>query len=404
MASVDIGVRRTAEMLQRFGTAVFADALAQLLARTEALVRRRLRETFAPGTCSFADAIDSDAHGNGPFHLRVSMTRTPDDRFILDTTKTDDQAPGPINFLMHPHMPGTALGLFFLGGDASQVCNAGCAYAIDEVKLREGSLLAPRFPAPLGLRGVTMMRLLSAFNGLINVAGGAAPAAHSAYVIILLRGSHAGVPFLMSDGLGVGYGARPGADGIDAVYFVAQENYPVEFLERHYPVRLIGYGIHRDSGGAGRQRGGCGVVREYEVLADTATLSVRIDSVEYPPWGIAGGLCGGTGRAIVNPGTTRERVLAPLSDGNGLRRGDVLRLQTGGGGGHGHPFDRPAERVLADVLDGFVSTAAAAQHYGVVIRDEGVDPAIDEAATAARRATRPAAKAFHQKLYVDALV
>ena len=68
----------------------------------------------------------------------------------------------------------------------------------------------------------------------------------------------------MSDGLGVGYGARPNADGIDAVYFVAQENYPVEFLELGYPVRLLRYGIHRDSGGAGRFRGGCGVVREYE--------------------------------------------------------------------------------------------------------------------------------------------
>ena len=400
MASVEVGVRRTAEMLQRFGAAVFADALRQLLARTEALVRRRLRETFAVGTCAFADAIDSDAHGNGPFHLRVSMTRTPDDRFVLDTTRTDDQAPGPVNFLMHPHMPGTALGLFFLGGDASQVCNAGCAFAIDEVRVREGSLLAPRFPAPLGLRGVTMMRLLSAFNGLINVAGGAAPAAHSAYVIILLRGTDKGVPFLMSDGIGVGYGARPEADGIDAVYFVAQENYPVEFLERHYPVRLIGYGIHRDSGGPGRQRGGCGVVREYEVLTDVATLSVRVDSVEHPPWGIAGGLSGGTGRATVNPGTAHERVLAPLSDGNVLRRGDVLRMETGGGGGHGHPFDRPAERVLADVLDGFVSIAAAAAHYGVVVRDETVDAA----ATAARRAVRPTAKAFHQKTYVDALV
>jgi N-methylhydantoinase B len=244
-----------------------------------------------------------------------------------------------------------------------------------------------------------MMRLLSAFNGLVNVAGGTAPAAHSAYVIILLRGTAGGVPFLMSDGIGVGYGARPDSDGTDAVYFVAQENYPVEFLERHYPVRLIGYGIHRDSGGAGLWRGGCGVVREYEVLADVANLAVRIDSVDHPPWGIAGGLCGGTGRATVNPGTARERILKPLSDGNMLHRGDVLRMETGGGGGYGHPFDRPAARVLGDVLDGFVSVEAAAAQYGVVVADETVDGA----ATDARRAARPAAKAFHQKQYVDAL-
>ena len=151
----------------------------------------------------------------------------------------------------------------------------------------------------------------------------------------------------MSDGVGVGYGARPNADGIDAVYFVAQENYPVEFLELGYPVRLLRYGINRDSGGPGKFRGGAGIVREYEVLAEHAVLSMRIDSVVNPPWGVAGGMRGGTGRAVVNPGTPHEQVLAPLSDGTVLRRGDILLLETGGGGGHGHPFDRPAERGAA---------------------------------------------------------
>jgi N-methylhydantoinase B len=370
-----------------------------LFTRTRELVRARLRETFAVGTHRFSDAIDSDGHGNGPFFIRLALTRTADDRFILDATETDDQAPGPVNFLMNPDVPGMALGLFFLGGDASQVCNAGGPRALDEVLLREGSLLWPRFPAPLGLRGMTMMRFLAVLNGLVNVAGGAAPAAHSAYVIIMLRGLAEGKSFLMSDGVGVGYGARPAADGIDAVYFVAQENYPVEFLEAGYPVRLLRYGINRDSGGAGRFRGGAGVVREYEVLADHAVLSVRIDSVVNPPWGVAGGLQGGTGRAVVNPGTAEELVLAPLSDGTVLRRGDILLLETGGGGGHGHPFDRLASRVLQDIANGFVSVEAARRDYGVLVR-EGV---VDEVATAALRAGRPVAKAFHRGGYVDAI-
>jgi N-methylhydantoinase B len=222
---------------------------------------------------------------------------------------------------------------------------------------------------------MTMMRFLAALNGLVNVAGGSAPAAHSAYVIIMLRGSAEGRPFLMSDGVGVGYGARATADGIDAVYFVAQENYPVEFLEQGYPVRLRRYGINRDSGGPGRFRGGAGVVREYEVLADHAVLSMRIDSVVNPPWGVGGGMRGGTGRAVVNAGTSREQKLAPLSDGTVLRRGDILLLETGGGGGHGDPFERPAECVLQDVLDGFVSVAAARRDYGVAIAGDAVDEA-----------------------------
>jgi N-methylhydantoinase B len=331
-------------------------------------------------------------------HIRFALTRTADDRFIFDASGTDDQTPGPVNYLMNPDVPGTAFALYFLGGDPSQVCNAGGARAFDEVILREGSLLRPRFPAPLGMRGMTMMRVLAALNGLINVAGTKAPAAHAAYVILLIRGMAAGRPFLLSDGLGVGYGARPDADGIDAVYFVAQENYPVEFLELSYPVRLLRYAINRDSGGPGAFRGGCGIVREYEILAEDGVLAVRIDSVVNPPWGTEGGKSGGPARAVVNPGRNSERVLQPLSDGNALSRGDVLRIETGGGGGRGHPFDRPAALVLRDVLEGYVSTDAARREYGVVIEDG----ALDAAATGRARADRPATRAFHRLEYVDA--
>jgi len=399
MASVDLGVKRMAEIAERFSPDTLEDALAQLLARTETLVRRRLRETFPVGTHRFTDSIDSDGHGTGPIHIRFALTRTPDDRFIFDATETDDQTRGPVNYLMNRDVPGTAFALYFLGGDPSQVCNAGGARAFDQVILREGSLLQPRFPAPLGMRGMTMMRMLSALNGLINVAGTPAPASHAAYVILLIRGMADGAPFLLSDGLGVGYGARPTADGIDAVYFVAQENYPVEFLELGYPVRLNTYGIHRDSGGPGQYRGGCGVVREFEILAEDGQLLVRIDGVTNPPWGTDGGKSGGLPRAVVNPGRNSERILNPLSDGNWLRKGDVLRIETGGGGGRGHPFDRDPELVLRDVLEGYVSQEAALREYGVVIEAGS----LDLAATADLRADRPASRAFHRLEYVDAI-
>ena len=408
MASVELGVRRVEEIAGRFGGDVFQASLERLLERTRALVRRRLAETFPYGTHRFTDAIDSDGHGSGPFKLRFALTRekgpSGEDRFVFDATETDDQAHGPVNFLMNPGVPGMALGLYYLGGDPAQVCNAGGPQALDEVRLREGSLLWPKWPAALGMRGLTMMRVLAALNGLVNVAGGGAPAAHSAYVITMMRGrwrDEAGAPqpFLLADGIGVGYGARPNADGIDAVYFVAQENYPVEFLELGYPVRLRAYGVVPDSGGPGRRRGGCGIVREYEILAEDAVFGVRIDSVRNPPWGIAGGMSGGVGRVVVNAGTPEERVLPPLSDGHRLGRGDILRIETGGGGGHGHPHDRPPEAVLEDVLGGFVTVDAARKHYGVAIADDGVDAA----ATAGLRARRPSVKEFHRNEYVDAL-
>ncbi len=95
------------------------------------------------------------------------------------------------------------------------------------------------------------------------------------------------------------------------------------------------------------------------MLAEEAVMAIRIDSVKNPPWGIAGGMAGGVGRIVVNPGTNHERPLQPLSDGNVLKKGDVLRIETGGGGGHGHPFDRPADAVLEDVAGGFISMDGA---------------------------------------------
>lgn len=409
MASVDLGTKRVGEILDRFGPDIMADALEQLLSRTRRLVRTKLAETFEYGTHKFTDAIDSDGHGNGPFRMRFALTREKaangEDHFIFDARESDDQAPGPINYLMNKGVPGMALGLFYLGGDPSQVCNAGGPNALDEVLFREGSFLQPKYPAPLGLRGLTAMRMISAICGLLNTGGGDAPAANSAYVVNIMRGqfrNKAGdlEPYLLADGIGVGYGARATADGIDAVYFVAQENYPIEFLEAGYPVNMRRYGVVPNSGGAGKHRGGCGIVREYEILAETTMCAIRIDSVQNPPWGIDGGRSGRHGVAIVNPGTPQEVILNPLSDGNMLKKGDILRIETGGGGGHGHPYDRPEERVLEDVLDGFVTEDAALDLYGVVIKNDE----LDVAATKIHRADRPKVGRFYRQEYVDALI
>ena len=81
---------------------------------------------------------------------------------------------------------------------------------------------------------------------------------------------------------------------------------------------------------------------------------------------------------MVNPGRSTERVLNPLSEGTVLNNGDVVRVETGGGGGWGDPWEREVERVLSDVLGGFISVGAARDDYGVAI---GADGAVDFAAT-----------------------
>ena len=138
------------------------------------------------------------------------------------------------------------------------------------------------------------------------------------------------------------------------------------------------------------------------MLADELTFALRIDGVENPAWGVKGGKNGGSGRALVNPGMPDEPALPPFSDGNVLKRGDVLRLETGGGGGWGHPFDREPERVLADVLNGYVSPGAAAADYGVALSSDC--RSIDPTGTAKLRANRePVPGLFHRHRYRDVL-
>jgi N-methylhydantoinase B len=401
VAALRLGEKRFSEIVERFTPEVVLNAFRQMQDRTERRVRTLFKEMFKNGSYDARDLIDTDGHGNGPFSIRLKMDVS-DNGVVLDTTETDDQAVGPINYLMHPVVPSLIFSIFLTAHDPYELLNDGMMRLIDEVKLRPGSIIQPKFPAPVGLRSMSWYRLQTACMALINQASpGQGMASNPVYTIYLIRGTVDGEPFLMVDGAAVGYGARSFADGLDAVYFVAQENYPAEFVDATYPVRLLRYEINPDSAGPGRYRGGCGVVREMEILADEATFSLRLDATVQTPWGMCGGQSGRPGRAIVNPGGIDERLLPTVSDGTVLKRGDILRIETGGGGGNGHPFDRLPEEVRTDVLGGFITLDAAQQDYGVVLTRVGVTVSIDESATRACRADRPAVKLFHRSVYLD---
>ncbi|MET0238832.1 MAG: hydantoinase B/oxoprolinase family protein [Sphingobium sp.] len=400
LAAVRLGDRRMTEVFARFGPDRMADAFRQLIDRTGTEVVARMRAKVAVGEYSFTEFLDTDGH-TGPFNITFNLTVS-DNSVSLDTTQSADQCKGPFNFLMSPDGPASMLAGFLLEGDPRFSLNDGVERVLDEVKFRPGSILAPLFPAPLGLRGVTGARTSAAWLGVLAKAtDGNVNASSCAYVICYLRGSDDdGVPFLITDPLGLGYGARPYADGSDGIYLAANENYPAEFVESSFPLRIRRYALAPDSGGPGRWRGGCGIIREIEVLAPSAMLGIRMDSIDFPPWGIKGGMSGGRGSCVINPGKPDEIEVNPVSDGTMVKRGDIIRVVTGGGGGWGHPHDREPELVLEDVLGGFVSRDSAERHYGVAIT---LDGEIDVAATDALRAVRPEIKLFHRNEYCDSL-
>jgi len=401
-AATHLGVERLRELANRFGRDTTVEACEQLVEQSAQILRRQLCEKVPNGTTRFGDRVDGDSSSDRASPIRLQLKRD-GDTFVLDTSESGDQAAGPINLLMDDSIPMVILAQALAVDDRSVLLNGGANALLDEVIKRSGSLLAPRFPAPLGSRGVTLRVLGAALQGLLAIAtGGQCAAASPAYGIYVLRtvDQDSGRAVLCTDGLAVGRGGRPDSDGPDAIYATAQQNFPCEYMESTFPVRMEEYAIHRDSGGAGLHRGGCGVVRQFRFIGERAELAVRLGNTQYPSWGVNGGKSANPGSAVVNPGTKDERVLAPMSDGNTLTCGDVVRIATTGGGGWGHPFDRDPMAVLSDVLDGFVSEEAALRDYGVALTLSGDDVDPVETKTVRTR-QRPAVKMFHRGKYLD---
>jgi N-methylhydantoinase B len=163
-----------------------------------------------------------------------------------------------------------------------------------------------------------------------------------------------------------GWGARPTKDGLDCysqgVHNLA--NTPIEMVEAVYPLRFHRYELVPDSGGAGRFRGGLGVHRDIELLDERGTLHTQFDKCKIPPFGLLGG---GPGACASLSLESEGQVIALPSKvtNRALRRGDVFRMTTQGGGGHGDPQERDHALIARDLREGRVTPEGVRRDYGV---------------------------------------
>jgi N-methylhydantoinase B len=390
MAACTLGQRRLQELGQRFGVTQLEAGFAAIFTQAERAVRTALT-ALPDGRYTFADYVDSDCISDTPFRVQVTLN-VEGDSLRADFRDTDDQAQGPINFLLHPDNARSIIARALGWRDPGVLLNHGVCAPIPEVLLRPGSLVQPRYPAALGLRAHTLYRVMNNILGdFAQATNGDTPAGSGDYVLYMLRAldPQTGIFTLLIDGIGVGQGARPFGDGLDVIYSSrGQKNFPMEFIEHEFPVRILTYAIHQDSGGAGKFRGGCGVVRDVQVLAPQVVLGTRMNGVKSPSWGVTGGRAGQSGCFIVNPGTPQARPVPPFGDNIELHASDILRVMTSGGGGWGNPAERDPLQVLQDVKDGFVSLQSARNHYGVVLEAETWK--IDWRQTQERRRAMPA--------------
>ncbi|MDQ2741692.1 MAG: hydantoinase B/oxoprolinase family protein [Chloroflexota bacterium] len=199
-----------------------------------------------------------------------------------------------------------------------------------------------------------------------------------------------GTFFLLREVLG-GSGGRSYADGSDVIHIVPDsKNLPAEFAETRFPILIEQLALATDSGGPGMRRGGLGYRKDIRLLQDAAFISTADRSI-LSCYGLKGGKAGLPYRALVNPETPDERLLPGLVDNFELKAGDLLRLETTGGGGWGDPLEREPELVLRDVIKGKVSPGSAYRDYGVVLVGEGDGLKVDRATTEQLRAAMAAA-------------
>lgn len=382
-----LGERRVRELIDKHSSATVQAGFVRLPARTEARLRSDIAQ-WPDGSAEAERFIDDDGVDVGrPIRIHVRVKKM-GDRVSFDFTGSNDQTVGPANVRPPLVRAACAFALVTLI-DPDVPINDGVLRVV-ELATRPGSVVDPRFPAPVNTYNPTMHAIAEAlFEALSQITRGRSVADGCGSRSIFLGGVRADDrPFLLYELFGGGSGGGVDSDGVSGTT-VNHSNgkiAPVEIIESEYPVRLRRFELIQDSAGAGEFRGGLGFVREYEMLAPNLRFSLRSTKHAVVPRGIAGGQPARGGRCVAYAGATSSRELPTRYADLPVSTGDVVRLETPGGGGNGDPLRRGLARVLADVLDGYVSVEAAESRYGVVLRVRAPGGlTVDLASTAERR-------------------
>jgi N-methylhydantoinase B len=374
IAACRIAARRVDEMCDRFGDDVFASATDELLARNYRAMKKLIETSVQEKPVSFEDYVCDDGLGSGPYKIKCTMWRE-NEKVVLDFAGTDPQSPASINFLLNENMFRMFFGIYMIMVFDPQILFNDGYYDLIDVRIPEGSLLKPKFPAALSGRTHALGRIFDVLGGLL---GQGAPQ-------FLNAAGFSSSPHLFYSGFDksgkwfqlfqIGFGGIPGrplGDGPDGhSLWPGFTNVPNEFLERYFPLVIERYETVADSGGAGLHRGGNGIEMVYRFL-EPGTIAIHDDRWFTYPWGVNGGAPGARARKILEKPDGTRIVVGNKVEGLAVEAGDQLHFITWGGGGWGDPLARDPVLVAKEVVQGLV-TVEGARRYGVVIADGGVD-------------------------------
>ncbi len=356
LAALDTGVANLQRIGRRYGAATLAAAAERIQAQSEAAMRAAISR-IPDGTYQFEDFVDDDGiERDRPLRIRVALT-VDGDSVTVDLDGSSPQAVGPVNCTLNMTRSAVICGVMMaLGADVP--ANAGC-YRPVTVKAPEGLVVNARSPAPVANRMATGHRIVTTVLGAFAEAmPGQVLAAYYgvsyAYALnCFMADGTRRVYFDLECG---GWGAHPEEDGASAFScgFHNIANAPVEMLENTLPLTFLEYALAPGSGGRGRTRGGLGLSRAFRLDAPEGAFAANLERFKFAPYGLAGGEAGQPGRlTITRAGSSVAEDLPSKVSGLKVARGDVLRLQTAGGGGYGNPSERPRAAIERDRLEGY---------------------------------------------------
>jgi N-methylhydantoinase B len=369
LSAIRVGERRIREIYEKFGIETVAEAMDRIIDHGEATARDAVR-ALPDGRWSAHDFMDGDGITDELIRLAVTVT-IDGDRMIADYTDSSPMVAGPVNvpFGATQCMART---VFKSLTTPNEPTNAGHLRPL-EVIAPPGNIFHAVYPAPTFAMWTTFVALElihKAIAGSLDTVPAASGSDVPSFDITgVLPGT--GELFSVSQNEGIGWGAmkhHDGANGLQHPSTSLLRNTSIEVLEQKSPILHERLELWTDSGGAGRRRGGLGTRRDIRAIAPIEILSLK-QKTRTRPWALDGGKTAEPSAMVAWPGTPKERHIR--TERFDLQPGEGFQHYAGGGGGNGDPLEREPERVVDDVLDGYVSREAAERDYGIVVADDG---------------------------------
>lgn len=363
-----VGVKRVQGLCIKYGVSNIRSIIAAWIEYSEIAIRQKISE-IPDGIYSATGFLDDDGVNIGQrIEMPVSI-EVNGDTITFDFTKAAEQAKGPFNVTKET-VWSVAYYITRCITDPEIPQNEGVFRPV-KLTLKEGTILNPKFPAPVSGRYHTIMRLSDiCFQACSKILPDKIPASSHAHATTIAIGGinpERDEYFVYYELNGGGMGARPNKDGLSGidVYVGNCMNVPIEAVELEYPLQFQRYELYQDSGGAGEYRGGLGVEREIKILADNLTATIRNDGETTNPKGFYGGRDGLPVQKYLNKGTDKEKGIFGKVTALPINTGDTITIRTAGSGGYGDPMKRDKEAVIADWKNGYISSNTLQNVYQI---------------------------------------